>query len=127
MPCIKFCREVVSDIDIAFQHRGLFVQHFDEADNPSLILSWKQLEKEMIGLAEQYLCRSDEWAEQMEIANRLIRMGRRFKKALLAIQPDLDQPFELPDRFDPPSEFIRDDDYNEAREDERGEEWKRGG
>jgi hypothetical protein len=120
MPCIKFHREVVSDIDICFERRGLFVQHYDEADNPSRVLKWSELEREMLGLVNQYIGKRKEWEREMLIAKRLVRMGMRLRKALLAIEPELDQPLDLPDRFDPPSSFIIDDDSDDA-----GEEWKR--
>lgn len=126
MPCIKFCREVVSDIDVAFTENGLFVQHFDEAENPSTVLSWLMLETEIMEMANQIGRRDREWEKEMNIAKGLIRLGLKLRKTLHEVDPLAEFPHDLPERlpFDPPSSFIANDD-DDADQSDRGDAWEK--
>ncbi len=85
MPCLKLPAEV--DLDAAFTETGLMIGLHDGSDNPHRVLSWDELEAELIAFGEDNARTVEGWQEEMRIAKSLIAVGQNLMAKLMAMRP----------------------------------------
>jgi hypothetical protein len=112
MPCLKLHAQV--DFDLAFVGDGLLLQYYNEEDNPSTIVNWEKLEKELIEMGMDSAQDQEGWDREMRIAMSLIAIGTKLKNVLFAIKDEVNQ--------NPLRMQVESDDEDD---DDAGEEWKR--
>jgi hypothetical protein len=85
MPCVKLQSEV--DLDAAFTEAGLMIGLHDGSDNPHRVLSWDELEAELIEFGEDNARTAEGWRQEWGIAMSLIAVGQNLKAKLMAMRP----------------------------------------
>lgn len=95
MPCLKLPTQL--DLSAAFDADGLHLQLYNYDSDPEQVLTWAELEEELMHFGNDCARDREAWAKEMATANQLIRLGLKLRKAMNAIREECDrdpQPLE---------------------------------
>lgn len=95
MPCLKLPTQL--DLSAAFSEAGLHIQLYNYDGDPEQVLTWEQLEDELLHFGNDCARDRVSWAKEMATANQLIRLGLKLRHAMNAIREQCDRdprPFE---------------------------------
>ncbi len=92
MPCLQLSSAV--DLDVVFMGEGLHVGIYQGENSPSQLLSWDELESEMVQFCIEPFMKRPQWEEGMAIANQLIKLGVKLRRELYGVEHLLPDQFE---------------------------------
>lgn len=83
--------ETKLEIDVSFHPEGMLLMSYSEAGNPGQTVSWAEIEQELLDFGTGCDRNRDDWAREVAVANKLIELGLKLRKAMSAIKGECDR------------------------------------